>query len=84
MSKSLLDLTADDALWVEEAVGKPVDDWDSVPKGKLLPLVAAVFDAEGDAKRRDALVVEYRKRPLGELLELVSFEDPEPKGDSAR
>lgn len=63
----LLDLTGEQAERVEEAVGKPYEQWYSVPKGRLYPLVLAELEAPDDAKRRAELVKDYRQRTMREL-----------------
>jgi len=81
VSVSILDLTGDQTAWIEDTVGVPVDDWGEAPKGRLFPLILAA--AEGtDELTRDALVKKYGALKLGELLELVSFDEPEGKGPS--
>jgi len=78
MAVSILDLTGDQTAWIEDEVGVPVDDWGAAPKGRLFPLILAA--AEGtDTLTRDQLRKDYGKRPLGELLELVSMDEPEGK-----
>lgn len=63
----LQDLTADQALEIEEAVGAPIDDWGSVPRGRLLPLILHTVNG-GD-------LADYRKMTIGELADAVAFSE---------
>lgn len=67
---SPLDLTGDQIAAIEDAIGRPVDQWGDAPKGKLLPLILAAAQG-GEA-------AEYAARPFGELLDMVSMDGTDP------
>ena len=66
---SPLDLTAIQCEAIENEVGAPIDQWRSVPKGTLLPLIIATVKGED--------VAVYRAMKLRQLAELVSIEAPD-------
>lgn len=64
-----LDLTAIQLEDIEKAVESPVNEWRSVPKGTLLPLIIATVKGED--------VDKYRSMKVRELVALVTLEPPD-------
>lgn len=70
---SLLDLTGEQAAAIEDAVGAPIDDWGSVAKGRLLPLVLQALEG-GE-------LATYQQMSVRALIDSVTFEDT-PEGNA--
>ena len=66
---SPLDLTAVQCEAIEVEVGAPIDQWRSVPKGTLLPLIIATVRGED--------VATYRAMTLRQLADIVSLDAPD-------
>ena len=64
-----LDLTGEQLETIERAVEAPVNEWRSVPKGTLLPLIIATVKGEDVAK--------YRAMKVRDLVDLVTLEPPD-------
>lgn len=74
----LLDLTADQAERVEDAIGLPLDKWGDAPKARLFRLVLAELDGVDPESLRGVPV-----RDLAARIEPEAEQDPKPLGESS-